>query len=387
MTLSNADAERLVRQGVAALQANRPEDARALFAQVTASGRANAQIWLLHAVACRDADDPVGQEAALDALLALDPRAVRGLVMKGDCRRNAGDIQAATSFYRTALRIADGQNLPPDLVAELQRASREVAEAESGYSRFLDQALSRQGFAAAARSPRFQQSLDILSGEKQVYLQQPTTYFFPGLPHIQFYEAADFPWAAAMEAAAGEIRAELIALLQERREAFVPYMRPEENRPGDPHFSLMNNPDWSALYLCDNGALDAEMIARCPRTWAAVQAAPLQRINHWGPAVMFSLLRAGARIPPHHGMLNTRLVCHLPLIVPEGCGFRVGNETRAWEEGKMLIFDDTIEHEAWNEGAEDRVVLIFDIWRPELSAAERAAVTAMFGALDEYRGR
>jgi aspartyl/asparaginyl beta-hydroxylase (cupin superfamily) len=91
---------------------------------------------------------------------------------------------------------------------------------------------------------------------------------------------------------------------------------------------------------------------------------------------MFSLLRPGARIAAHTGMFNTRLVCHLPLIVPPGCAFRVGNEVRQWEEGKILIFDDTIEHEAWNEGSQDRVVLIFDIWRPELSEQERREVAA-----------
>ena len=93
---------------------------------------------------------------------------------------------------------------------------------------------------------------------------------------------------------------------------------------------------------------------------------------------MFSLLRPGARIAPHTGMYNTRLVCHLPLIVPPGCRFRVGNEVREWQEGKLLIFDDTIEHEAWNDGTEDRVVLIFDIWRPELSEQERREVAALF---------
>ena len=63
-------------------------------------------------------------------------------------------------------------------------------------------------------------------------------------------------------------------------------------------------------------------------------------------------------------MQNTRLTCHLPLIVPPGCGFRVGNEVREWVEGKLLVFDDTIEHEAWNDSGEDRVVLIFDIGGP-----------------------
>ena len=81
-------------------------------------------------------------------------------------------------------------------------------------------------------------------------------------------------------------------------------------------------------------------------------------------------------------MINTRLICHLPLVVPPGCGFRVGNETREWEPGKLLIFDDTIEHEAWNDSSEDRIILIFDVWRPELRDDERRAVTMMFEAID-----
>ena len=95
------------------------------------------------------------------------------------------------------------------------------------------------------------------------------------------------------------------------------------------------------------------------------------------PTAMFSLLRPGARITPHNGMFNTRLICHLPLIVPPGCGFRVGNEIREWEVGKLIVFDDSIEHEAWNDSDRDRVVLIFDVWRPELSAQERLEVGAL----------
>jgi aspartyl/asparaginyl beta-hydroxylase (cupin superfamily) len=130
-----------------------------------------------------------------------------------------------------------------------------------------------------------------------------------------------------------------------------------------------------------NGAPNAEAIARCPRTWAAMNAVPAPRIAN-SPTVMFSLLRPGARIAPHTGMFNTRLVCHLPLIAPPGCAFRVGNETREWQEGKLLIFDDTIEHEAWNNGTADRVVLIFDIWRPDLNAREREEIGSFFAAAD-----
>jgi aspartyl/asparaginyl beta-hydroxylase (cupin superfamily) len=83
-------------------------------------------------------------------------------------------------------------------------------------------------------------------------------------------------------------------------------------------------------------------------------------------------------------MINARLICHLPLVVPPGCGFRVADQVREWREGELLIFDDSIEHEAWNESASDRILLIFDIWRPELDEAERRAVAALFEAVDAY---
>lgn len=158
---------------------------------------------------------------------------------------------------------------------------------------------------------------------------------------------------------------------------FKPYIQSDANRPRADENKLLDSSDWSALFLCENGRRSEEIIARCPRTWEAVQAAPLPRITN-SPTVMFSLLRPGARIAAHTGMFNTRLVCHLPLIVPPDCRFRVGNEVRQWEEGKLLIFDDTIEHEAWNDSPQDRVVLIFDIWRPELSEQEKSEVAALF---------
>jgi len=104
------------------------------------------------------------------------------------------------------------------------------------------------------------------------------------------------------------------------------------------------------------------------------------------PSVLFSLLRPGAHIPPHTGLINTRLICHLPLIVPAGCEFRVGNEVRAWQEGRAWAFDDTMEHEAWNRSGETRVILLFEVWRPELTDGERARVRAVFDAIDEYGG-
>ena len=97
---------------------------------------------------------------------------------------------------------------------------------------------------------------------------------------------------------------------------------------------------------------------------------------------MFSLLAPHTSIPPHVGVSNARLVCHLPLVVPDGCWFRVGAETRYWERGKAFVFDDTIEHEAANPSDQLRVVFIFDLWAPDLTSVEREAVAALIGSSD-----
>ena len=120
---------------------------------------------------------------------------------------------------------------------------------------------------------------------------------------------------------------------------------------------------------------------------AALAGVPLNQLPNRSPSVMFSLLRPHARIPPHNGLINTRLICHLPLIVPPGCGFRVGNENRHWQEGKAWVFDDSIEHEAWNPSDQTRVILLFEIWRPELTEQERLLVQALFAAIDAQSGQ
>jgi aspartyl/asparaginyl beta-hydroxylase (cupin superfamily) len=377
MQLSNEDAIKLAREGFEALQQGRPAQARQCFERITATGQANVQIWLLLATACNAQNDLEGEEAALDRLLALEPRFVRGQILKADCRTKAGDERSALHFYESALLNAAEQEVPDALVPDLRRAEAVVAQWRARIDGEREARLIANGLPPAERSARFQQSIDILAGRKQIYLQQPSAYFFPGLPQTQFFERADFDWAPRIESATDAIREELNGLLADGRDGFKPYLHHDPNRPRMGDRQLLDSPDWSALFLCENGLRDEAAIARCPHTWEAVQAAPGVTMAN-SPTIMFSLLRPGARIAPHVGMFNTRLVCHLPLVVPPACGFRVGNEVREWEEGRLIIFDDTIEHEAWNDSDRDRVVLIFDIWRPELSARERREVAALF---------
>jgi aspartyl/asparaginyl beta-hydroxylase (cupin superfamily) len=243
-------------------------------------------------------------------------------------------------------------------------------------------ALAAAGVDAAAAGERFAESLAIVSGQTQPFLQAPTSFYYPGLPQRAFYDAAEFDWTAALEAQLPAIRAEAEAVLADRR-GVAPYVERPENRPAKAH-SLEGDARWSAFHLFRSGEPVEANAARCPATMAAIAGLPIPRIAGRSPMVLFSLLAPGTHIRPHNGMLNTRLIAHLPLIVPPACRLRVGNATRSVEPGKMLIFDDSIEHEAWNDSDATRVILIFEIWRPELTAAERAGLTALYESVSRY---
>jgi aspartyl/asparaginyl beta-hydroxylase (cupin superfamily) len=387
VTLTSAEAESILRAGAASLQAGDAKAARASFERLLGAGVRTAQLLLMQAYACKGTGDAAAEEAALDAFLQEQPNGLRGLILKGDCRARARDSRAATRFYKHAVQVGKASGtLPADLAGQVKRIEAWLADADARYASHLEAHLARAGIGPEAASPRFRQSLDIMAGRKQVYLQQPGLYYFPELPQKQFYDRGDFPWLAPIEAATDAIREELGALMREAREDFQPYIVSSADQPRNDYHGLTDNPDWSSLYLWNNGKPVEENAARCPRTIEALSHVPMPHITTRAPVVMFSWLKAGARIPPHSGAINTRLIGHLPLIVPDKCGLRVGNETRSWERGKALVFDDTIEHEAWNDSDEDRVVLIFDIWRPELSEEERRSVVALFEAVDSFEG-
>ena len=297
----------------------------------------------------------------------------------------SGDPRAAVSFYQAALSEAR-QGRPPDplMMDRLRRAQAFVQARVVDFQRALDGAIESVNPGDPASALRLQHALDLLKGKRSIYPQQPSMLYYPYLAQRQFLEREEFAWAADFERSTAAIRAELLALLEGDAD-FRPYVEDSPDRPARDFHGLNNSPSWTALYLWKHGSFVEEIAARCPATVKALAQVPLSRIGSRTPSVFFSRLEPGAHIPPHTGMLNSRLICHLPLIVPEGCWLRVGNETRSWEEGKLLIFDDSIEHEARNPSAEMRIVLIFDIWRPELSESERQAISAMFNAIDEFR--
>jgi len=209
-------------------------------------------------------------------------------------------------------------------------------------------------------------------GKREIFYSRPTWMYFPELPTIEFFDRADFPWLDGVEAATDEIRSELLRVLVADRDGLQPYIDFPTDLPLDQFRELNRSRRWSAYFLWNKSKPDASHIARCPVTARVLETiVPRCHVEHRAPTAFFSILDANTRIPPHTGVTNTRLTVHLPLIIPPGCGFRVGATTREWEPGKAWVFDDTIEHEAWNSSDTPRAILIFDIWNPHLTPAER----------------
>jgi aspartate beta-hydroxylase len=380
-----ADIEAAWRDGSRALREGRAVEALEHLNRITAAGQANTVVWLAIAMIQRTLGDRPAELAALQQVLALDPRDLRGLVLTGDHYDAGGDTRAASSYYQAAIQIAAAApQLDPSITRELGRVQQAMQRITADYEIHVVRELGGRGLERP-QARRVRQSLDLLLGKSELYLQQPRHYYFPELPNIAYADRAAFPWMDKVEAATDAIRADLQRVLAEDAAAFAPYIEPQPNRPQFGDNPLTGNPAWSAFYLWKAGAPVPENLARCPSVMPALEDAPLCKIPGRTPSILFSLLRPGAHIAPHHGFTNARYICHLPLIVPEGCAMRVGAETRPWVEGRALAFDDSIEHEAWNHHPDRlRVVMIFDVWRPELSETERALVSALLQAVDTY---
>ncbi|HEV7233870.1 MAG TPA: aspartyl/asparaginyl beta-hydroxylase domain-containing protein, partial [Sphingorhabdus sp.] len=312
----------------------------------------------------------------------LEPRHLPALILTGELKARTGDDRAAGSFFKAALNQASAMpDVPAALHPMLARAQEFIASTQKRFEAHLLDQLGKSGLSSDGRVGT---AIDMLLGKKQLYLQEPSSFYFPGLPQRQFYERDEFDWLAEVEAAVPAMRDELLTVLADGRD-FAPYVEASADRPRAAN-PLLDDPSWGAFYFWRNGEIVADNAGRCPATMAALEAAPMPRIEKRSPIALWSLLKPGTHIQPHHGLLNTRLICHIPLIVPGDCALRVGNEVREWREGEALIFDDSFEHEAWNRSDSTRVVLLFEIWRPEISGEEREALTAIFETINDYQG-
>lgn len=337
------------------------------------------------------AGDGAAALAQYEQALRLRPQFYVARLHFAQALERGGQAQRALVNYARALKDAqsqgrwlNSQSTPPGLLPPVEHAVRTVRGGTRAlYSSLFEPMAQRFGRDALTRVER---SLRIYlredAGVSPDPRQQPTFLYFPDLPPTPYFDRSLFEWIEGFEAQTAAIRAELERLLpseQGRERVFTSEELERQNLRGEDQ-----PPSWNGYYFHRHGERRDDNCASCPTTAAALEELPLARVRAHAPEVLFSVFTPGTHLLPHRGVTNTRSVGHLPLIVPPQCALRVGGEQHDWVEGRVVVFDDTYEHEAWNRSDRTRVVLIFDLWNPHLTAAEREAVATLVAAIGDF---
>lgn len=373
--------------GMMWLEERRFDEAREYFEKAIKADPSAPDLWMNLATAQRLAGDDIREAASLDQALAIDQRHFMANVRRAELHEKRGETAGAMHRWSGVIALAEasGQSNAA-LDGMLAHARRYITDVAAGFEERLSPRLAalRGGETSPLALRRFEACVEGVLGRRRVYANECHGLHYPFLPADEYFDRDHFPWLARLEAQTQVIREELLALLATDGERLEPYVRQEPGTSPNKWSALDNSPDWSAWFLWKHGRRQDDACARCPQTAALLETMPMSDIPGRSPSVFFSILRPGAHIPPHTGVTNVRSIVHLPLVVPDGCAFRVGGETRKWEEGRAFVFDDTIEHEAWNNSEALRAVLIFDVWNPHLSESERDMLRGLFQEMIDY---
>lgn len=362
--------------GLTLIDLGQAAEAVPVFRRAVAADAQAPPLWLNLAEASRLANLPEQELEAIDGALGLDAYLLPALLKKAQVLERLNRIEESAVCYRALLATTpDDSGLPDPIRAALAHGRKLVRSVEDLRIDRMSGSLSAiQASHPGADFNRAHVYMENKAGRRPVYQPQPTASHFPFLPAPEFFDSSLFPWFAQLEAATDVIRDELQALLAANNAEFRPYVAFAPTEPVNQWAELNHSERWNSWFFWKDGVAQTDNQAVCPRSTALLEKLPMLDIPGKAPSVMFSVLAPRTRIPAHHGSSNVRVTVHLPLIVPSGCGFRVGGETREWREGEAWAFDDTIEHEAWNDSDEVRIILILDAWNPYLTEAEKAAV-------------
>jgi aspartyl/asparaginyl beta-hydroxylase (cupin superfamily)/Tfp pilus assembly protein PilF len=368
--------------GADALERSDPPTAVMHFEIACRREPAERSHWINLATTHRVLGNASGEQAALEGALAIDQTDLLALIRLAELHERVGDARPAAERWTAVLALSAGIEDPSPEFSEILRHARQFVEGQqSRLAASIDSALDQDLASASVRDRRrMQAAKDAWLGRRRICANHCEGLHYPFLPADEFFDRELFPWLADLEAATATITEELRGILAAPEPGLTPYISLPSGVPTNKWSGLDKSLDWGAFHLWKEGERFDEACDRAPRTAALMEALPICRIDGRAPNVFFSILKAGSHIPAHTGVTNVRGVVHLPLIVPEGCEFRVGGETRKWEEGKAFAFDDTIEHEAWNRSDRDRAVLIIDVWNPHLSDHERDMVCRLYEA-------
>lgn len=385
--MESADPKASNALGLKALEAGSIGQAIEHFLAATRRDPSAPALWMNLAKAQRLAGNDKAERAALEQVLAIDQLHLMALIRLAEQHERLGEAGSATDRWTLVLNLCARIASPsPELNAMMAHAKSYVADRQEALAEAIGAGLAdTMGKASERDRRRTAAAVEMMLGRRRPYANQCHGFFYPFLPADEFFDRGHFPWLERLEAATAVIREELKAILASPDPGLAPYIDMPPGTPPNLWTGLDKSPDWSALHLWRDGERIGPVCERAPQTAELVESLPLARIPGRAPAVFFSILRAGKRIPPHTGVTNIRSIVHLPLIVPGQCGFRVGGETREWREGEAFVFDDTIEHEAWNDSGEDRAVLILDCWNPHLSEDERDMILDIFAISESQR--
>jgi aspartate beta-hydroxylase len=386
------DLEALNVLGLGALQRRELGRARTLFERAVAHhGADGLSRYHLGRVFDESGDTSAALEA-YGAAVRLNPALLPARLYLGAALNRAGERDLAAVQYCRVLdeaqkqgRWLDPSSTPASLRPLVEQAVIVVRDTRRALcARLLEPLRQRFGHDELRR---VEQAVRIhLRIEAPTYpdaRQQPTFFYLPGLPATPYLDRRLFPWIEALESQTDDIRAELERLLPSaagRERVFGSEELERANLRG-----AAQPPSWNGYYFYRHGERRADNCAACPVTAAALEQVSLCRVREHGPEVLYSVFTPGTHLLPHRGVTNTRLVAHLPLIIPEDCALNVGGELHAWQPGRVVVFDDTYEHEAWNRSSSIRVVLILDVWNPHMSEAERLATAELVAAMGDFR--
>ena len=392
LQLDPQNAQALNFMAMAALRDGDLKEALALIERARLRDGTDALTLYNHGRILDAADRHVEAIAAYRAALRVAPNLHAARLYLGQALERAGQPPQAVIAYARALQDAqtagrwlNPATTPPAFRAVVEHAVRRVKqERRATLSHFLDPLIERHGRDSMQRVER---SLRVYLQEETLPVpasgRRPTFFHFPDIPETPYLDRSLFPWIESLEADTERIRGELLSLLpsSQGREAVFGSRALEAD-----HLRGMDQPPtWNGYYFYRHGQRRAENCERCSQTAAALDRLPLCRIEGHGPEVLFSVFTPGTHLLPHRGVTNIRVVGHLPLIVPESCELVVGGESHRWQSGKVVVFDDTYEHEAWNRSQQIRVVLIFDLWNPHLTEPEREALTLVIEDIGLFR--
>jgi len=214
--------------------------------------------------------------------------------------------------------------------------------------------------------------------EYQHARQNPQLFFVPDLAPIPVYGPGHLPWQQKLEDAFQDIREEFLANWEQARDEERPYLEPSAANLGENWKPIADSLNWGSLHLYKQGVANSRLVGLFPVSLAACRAVPLVDTPGGPSEILFSVLQGEQRIPPHFGVANTAVTVHMPIITTDRSAIRIVDDVFKWQQGKVVAFDDTFEHESWNESAEPRVNLIFETWHPDLTDDEKGAITMAF---------